>query len=45
MIKYELELNKDEARIVEECLDKDLTSIVWVVIKKAFKRGNFKKIN
>jgi len=41
-VLYELWMTKDEERVLLEHI-KSLPSLVWMVIKKAYKRGDFKK--
>ena len=40
MVLYNLWLTKDEERVIKECLG-SIPSISWLIIKKAFKRGDF----
>lgn len=42
-INYTLNLYVDEERILNESLKHGINSISWLVLKKAYKRGDFKK--
>ena len=44
MKEYLLRLTTDEERIVVESLKNNLSSIIWTIIKKAYKRNDFIKL-
>ena len=40
-ILYQMWLEEDEERFLLDCLEKEMYSIAWTIIKEAFKRGDF----